>query len=176
MFRPAWQQPAKDGYTVAINGRTWPAPMLRKAVAFKWCSVDTMKPKECQENVTHTITPSLAVWNIDTRQDGYMLSRCLHQLWYCHPTATAEAKTYQTRRRFTNLTLFSSCTCAKCSLSVLFVAGWRSIRCSFLLLYPICFKVQCAVGPEGHCCLPISLEHQRRHFTAWIFSLLDHSL
>ncbi len=57
-------------------------------------------PKVCQENIPHTITPPpAAVWTIETRQDGSMLSCSLRQILTLHLNV-AEIETHQTRQRF----------------------------------------------------------------------------
>ncbi len=49
-------------------------------MAFKRCSVGTKGPKVWQETIPHTITPPSPAWNVETRQDGSMLSCTLCQI------------------------------------------------------------------------------------------------
>ncbi len=69
-------------------------------MVFKQCSIGTKRPKVCQENTPHTITPPPPAWTVETRQDGSMLSCSLHQILTLHLNVAAEIKTHQTRQRF----------------------------------------------------------------------------
>ncbi len=71
---------SEDEYTVVIKGWTWSATILKLAVEFKRYSIGTKRPKVCQENIPHTITPPPPAWTVETRQDGSMLSYSLRQI------------------------------------------------------------------------------------------------
>ncbi len=63
-------------YTVVIKGWTWSATILRKAVAFKRCSIGTKGPKVCHENIPPhhytTTTTSLNRWD----KAGWVMLSC----------------------------------------------------------------------------------------------------
>ncbi len=86
--------------TVIIKGWTWSVTILRSAVVFKRCSIGTKRPKVCQENIPHTITPPPPAWTVETRQDGSMLSCSLRQILTLPSNAATEIETHQTRQRF----------------------------------------------------------------------------
>ncbi len=126
---------SEDGYTVVIKGWTWSATILRKAVAFKRCSIDTMGAKVCQENIPHTITPPPLAWTVETRQDGSMLSCSLCQI------LTLPSKCRSRNRDSSDQAMFLQSSivrfwwaCANCSLRFLFLADRSGTRCGLLLL------------------------------------------
>lgn len=118
----------------------------------------------------------------DTKQDGSLLSSCLHQILSRsdHPNVTAEIKTHQTRQGFSNLLL---CTflwsLANCNLSFLYLFDRNGTRADLLLLQLNCIKVRRPVRSEtlfcytpiansgylNYCCFSISLD-QSIHSTS----------
>ncbi len=98
-------------------------------MAFKRCSIGTKRPKVCQENVPHTITPPPPAWTVETRQDGSMLSYFLSQV-LTHLNVAAEIQIHQTRQLFP---IFCWWVCVNCILRVLFLADRSGTRCGLLL-------------------------------------------
>ncbi len=96
---------SEDGYTVVIKGWTWSATILRKAAAFKQCSIGTKGPKVCQENIP---TPLHHHHQSEPLRQG-RIDPCFHVLyakfWHYHLNVAAEIETHQTRQRFSNLLL-----------------------------------------------------------------------
>ncbi len=130
---PAGSSPHKMG----IKGWTWSATILRNSLAFKWCSIGTKRPKVCQENIPHTITPPPPAWTVETRQDGSMLSCSLLQIL----TLLSECCS-RNRDSSDQATFFQSSivqfywACVNCCLRFLFLADRTSTGVIFCCCSP----------------------------------------
>lgn len=56
--------------------------------------LSTKGSKVCQENVPHTITSPLPTCTVGTRQNGFVISCCLCQIWTYHLNIVAYIKTH----------------------------------------------------------------------------------
>lgn len=107
-------------------------------------STGTKRPKVCQDNIPHTITPPTPPWTVNTRLDAFMLITPKSD-----PTIRmSKQKLRLIRHRFSNLPLcsFSEPVQMVAPVSCSLQTG-RSTLCGLLLL-PICFKVWRIVRSE----------------------------
>ncbi len=126
---------SEDGYTVVIKGWTWSATILRSAVVFKRYSIGTKRPKVCQENIPHTITPPPPAWTVETRQHGSMLSCSLRQILTLPSECCSRNRDTTDKATFFQSSIVQLWwACVNCNLCFLFLADRNSTRCGLLLL------------------------------------------
>lgn len=73
------KHPSEVECMAGIKGWIWSETILRWAVVFKSCLLETIS-KLGQENILQTIELPPSAWTGNTRQDGVMVSSCLHQI------------------------------------------------------------------------------------------------
>ncbi len=94
-------------YTVVIKRWTWSATISGRLWHLNDAQLVLNRPKVCQENTPHTITPPAPAWTVETRQDDPCFHVLYTKFWRYHLNVAAEVETHQTRQRFSNLLLSS---------------------------------------------------------------------
>ncbi len=109
-----------------------------QTVAFKRCSIGAKRPKVCQENIPHTITPP-PVWTVETRQDESMLSCSIRQILTLSSECCSRNQDSSNQATFLQSSIVQFWwSCVNCILRVLFLADrsstwwclvWTSASC-----------------------------------------------